>query len=217
MVGLGDLPGGAFDSYASDVSDDGSVVVGGGTSESGPEAFRWTTGSGMVGLGDLPGGAFESQAIDVSDDGSVVVGSSYSASGYEAFCWTTGSGMFGLGDLPGGEFRSYAHAVNGDGSVVVGLGSESGNREAFRWTTETGMQSLWDVLLAYGVDPAADGWTSFYSADGISADGNTIVGWGGHNGNSVPFVAVIPVVPEPACLALLSLAVPTLFCRRHRG
>lgn len=54
---LGDLPGGAFDSMAIDVSDDGLVVVGKGSSSIGSEAIRWTEEGGMTGLGDLPGGA----------------------------------------------------------------------------------------------------------------------------------------------------------------
>ena len=49
--GLGDLPGGLFNSQAYDVSADGSVVVGQGNSASGGEAFRWTS-AGMVGLGE---------------------------------------------------------------------------------------------------------------------------------------------------------------------
>ena len=57
FTGLGDLTGGSFQSRAYGVSSDGSVVVGGSSSTSGTEAFRWTS-SGMVGLGDLPGGFF---------------------------------------------------------------------------------------------------------------------------------------------------------------
>ena len=41
MVGLGDLPGGSFNSDALATSADGSVVVGGSESASGSEAFRW--------------------------------------------------------------------------------------------------------------------------------------------------------------------------------
>ena len=54
LTPLGDLPGGIVYSDARGVSGDGSVVV--GTSnptsdyESGFQAFRWTSGSGMVGL-----------------------------------------------------------------------------------------------------------------------------------------------------------------------
>lgn len=40
MVGLGDLPGGRFDSFAIGVSADGSVIVGGGNIADGTEAFR---------------------------------------------------------------------------------------------------------------------------------------------------------------------------------
>jgi probable HAF family extracellular repeat protein len=56
ILRLGDLPGSAFYSVASGVSDDGSVVVGHSDATSGYEPFRWTSGSGMVGLGHLPGG-----------------------------------------------------------------------------------------------------------------------------------------------------------------
>ena len=82
MVGLGDLPGGAFASWALSTSSDGSVVVGtslsqdtsNGSVPEGWEAFRWTPDGGMVGLGDLPGFIFYSSAHDVSADGSVVAG-----------------------------------------------------------------------------------------------------------------------------------------------
>jgi probable HAF family extracellular repeat protein len=57
FTGLGDLPGGVFDSTAvlrdNVISNDGLVVVGRGYSASGTEAFRWTQGGGMVGLGEL--------------------------------------------------------------------------------------------------------------------------------------------------------------------
>ena len=55
FMGIGDLPGSTFESRASAVSADGLVVVGGGRSASGREAFRWTARGGRVGLGDLPG------------------------------------------------------------------------------------------------------------------------------------------------------------------
>jgi hypothetical protein len=58
------------------------------------------------------------------------------------------------------------------------------------------MERLWDVLVAHGVDPAANGWTSLAYASGISADGRTIVGGGVRNGNSEAFAAVIPIAPD---------------------
>ena len=199
MVGLGYLPG-YTNSTALAVSADGSVVVGSSYSASGGQAFRWTAGSGMVGLGHLPGGTNNSVA-GVSADGSVVVGTSYSASGNQAFRWTAGSGMVGLGYLPGGNYSS-ATAVSADGSIVVGngygeafrwtagsgmVGLGGGSATAVsadgsivigdntRWTAGSGMQSLRDVLATNGLnlDPA---WV--LTTDGISADGNTIVGTG---------------------------------------
>lgn len=121
--GLGDLPGGVFDSMGLGISANGLVAVGRGSSASGNEAFRWTQAGGMVGLGDLPGGEYWSQAFRASSNGAVIVGRSSSAltPGWtEAFRWTS-SGMVGLGGLSGQPLRrSEALGVSGDGSVVVG-------------------------------------------------------------------------------------------------
>src|ERR1044071_5839052 len=66
---LGDLPDGRFESRATAVSADGSVVVGTGyNANSQPEAFRWTSGTGMVALGMLTNG-YGSWASAVSADG----------------------------------------------------------------------------------------------------------------------------------------------------
>jgi uncharacterized membrane protein len=142
----------------------------------------------------------------VSADGSVVVGWGRSQSGgfrldLEAFRWTSDSGMVRLGDLPGGLFESFAFDASGDGSIVVGYGTSDTDTEAFLWTSDGGMKRLWDVLLSQGIDRAADGWTNLTAASGISADGNTIVGWGTRNANTEAFVAV---VPEPTAAALLA-------------
>jgi probable HAF family extracellular repeat protein len=63
------LPGGATESYASDVSADGSVVVGWSGGAAPDQAFRWTS-QGIVGLG---GSASRAEAI--SPDGTKIVGS----------------------------------------------------------------------------------------------------------------------------------------------
>ncbi len=54
FMGLGDLPGGTFNSLALGVSNDGTAVAG-SSDVDGNGAFRWTEGTGMVALGDLPG------------------------------------------------------------------------------------------------------------------------------------------------------------------
>lgn len=166
--GLGDLPGSIFTSEARGVSADGSTVVGYGSSASGTEAFRWTSGDGMVGLGDLPGGYFSSVAYGVSADGLVVVGEGYSASADEAFRWTSSDGMVGLGDLSGGGFSSSARGVSADGSVVVGYSiSNSSSYEAFRWTSGDGMVGLGDL----------SGGQVYSRARDVSADGSVVAGW----------------------------------------
>jgi len=91
MVGLGDLPGGDFESVALDVRADGSVVV--GWSETGVnrhEAFIWDEIYGMRNLGDvlvndygldLTGWTLRS-TTGISDDGLTFVGSGLNPSGY---------------------------------------------------------------------------------------------------------------------------------------
>lgn len=170
-VPLGDLPGGGVDeSYANDVSADGSVVVGLGhtlnLSTRVNFATRWTAATGQVSLGDLPGGITRSAAFGVSRDSATVVGEANSALGQEAFLWTVAGGMIGLGDLASGVFQSHAEDVLADGNVVVGYGHSTMGREAFRWTQATGMVGLGDLP---GGD--FDSW-----AWGGSIDGTLLVG-----------------------------------------
>ncbi len=119
FAGLGDLVGGVVSSHAAGVSAEGTTVVGQSVSDSGGEAFRWTSSEGMVGLGDLAGPSFGSSATAVSGDGSVVVGHG-SSGGNEFFRWTQVGGMVSLQN--GSFITSTATAVSEDGSVVVGLG-----------------------------------------------------------------------------------------------
>jgi uncharacterized membrane protein len=132
-VSLGDLPGGALNSFAWGVSADGSVIVGQGNSSAGPEAFRWTESSGMIGLG-IPTGFDFSRAHDVSADGSVVVGSlgiGVNTDG-SPFIWDAAHGIRKLQDVLTNEFGlaaslsgwtlNYASAVSADGQFIVGGG-----------------------------------------------------------------------------------------------
>ena len=162
---LGVLSGGRYSSTATEVSADGSIIVGHSSSANvtgtyGTEAFRWTESGGMVGLGDLSGGSFGSAATSISADGSIIVGRGSSINGNEAFRWTESGGMVGLGYLPGGSF-STATSISADGSVIVGQGNSINGTEAFRWTESEGMVGL-----------------GFGTASCISADGSTIVGDG---------------------------------------
>jgi probable HAF family extracellular repeat protein len=215
MLGLGYLPGGDLESRARAISADGGSVVGEASSANGfEEAFLWSEAAGIVGLCDLPGGMFSSLAFDVSADGSVVVGRGANAAGFEAFLWTEAGGMVGLGDLPGGGHDSDARAVSDDGKRVVGRadGNVSPAPRAFLWTPDDGMRLLQQVLVEdYGLD--LTGWTLREATD-ISADGNTIVGWGINPAGLTE--AWVAAIPEPSTAPLLALGLALLAAKAGR-
>jgi probable HAF family extracellular repeat protein len=179
MADLGTLGGSTSSAQA--VNADGSVVVGyaGTSGNAAMHAFRWTT-AGMNDLGTL-GGSF-STAVGVNNDGSVVVGYADTNVAQHAFRWTT-AGMVDLGSLGGTNANSVAYAVNGNGTVVVGAsytttGFLAANQRGFRWEAGT-MMSVDNWLRAQGVTLSSDVTAT---AQGVSADGNVIVGQS-QNGN----------------------------------
>lgn len=154
---IGILPGGRS-SFATGVSGDGSVVVGGSEYfNSGldlhPQAFRWAGGK-MDGLGFI-GNDTVSYALGISRDGNVIVGSSNSvAVGFDpkAFRWTQSHGMQTVeqwladnGVAVNGQITAAAYATNSDGSVVVGT-TRSG--EAFIARFDSGLLVLNAALSA---------------------------------------------------------------------
>lgn len=168
MTGLGDLPGKSpFESYAYDVSADGSVIVGrsgGYGAGSQRQGFRFANGV-MAGLGFLPGvvPVQASAANGVSDDGLVIVGQSTSPAGSRAV--VLANGMWeSIGVLPG-MIYSAALAVSGDGKAIVG---DTGQIYA-----STGFVHADGAMTAFGEAPAAGDWTLPQDA---SADGRVIVG-----------------------------------------
>ncbi|HUG91935.1 MAG TPA: hypothetical protein VML55_13940, partial [Planctomycetaceae bacterium] len=92
------------------------------------------------------------EGLAVSDDGTTVVGN-----GPGAFRWTAEAGMVN----PGFHF---AFDVSASGSVIAG--SHAG--EAIRWTPETGVVGLGDL----------PGGSFSSRAEGVSADGSVLVGYG---------------------------------------
>ncbi|MCP4592424.1 MAG: PEP-CTERM sorting domain-containing protein [bacterium] len=226
MVSLGDLPGGGFYSRATGISDDGSAIVGvgtvGGVSSTSAKytAFRWTAGDGMVALGDLPGGKTFSSATAVSGDGSTVIGYGYSGTGPEfgeGFRWAEQEGMVSLGTYAGDASSIVPEATSHDGSVIVGYATigESGIMEAFIWDTESGYRNLKNVLIDdYGLD-VLEQWQQLAGAYGVSADGQTVVGFGiNPDGDTEAWVARLP---EPCTLMLLAVGALAMARRRTSG
>lgn len=184
--GLGDFPGGLYDSRAWGVSADGTAVVGRGWSSDplwpdgplGIQAFRWTSATGMVGLGSLPL-LPDSQGLATSGDGATVVGWSRLGNGAaHPFRWTPASGMEALPGLSGGDGSGLARGVSSDGSVIVGESRLGGYySKAVRWINGGA-----PVLL----EPFTNEFESSVASD-VSADGSVIVGGFYHDSHSQVF------------------------------
>ncbi len=162
---------------ATDISADGSVVV--GNTQGDYETFRWTEEAGMVPLGlatvpVLGGGA---GTPDVSADGTKVsatilsMDSTYGTQGL----WTLGSGWQELmppappdgGIL--GSFYGSAWGLSYDGGTVVGYyqyhpGEPDGAARASYWTAATGVVGIGTA----GVQGRAND---------ANEDGTVVVGW----------------------------------------
>jgi probable HAF family extracellular repeat protein len=148
-------------SNATDVSDDGSHVVGFSDFNNGAtqHAFRWTQAGGMIDLGSGNGASGFSRAFGVSGDGNTIVGDSdFPGAPRGPFLWTQGGSFQNLAPTGG---HGVATAITDDASVVVGQ-SELG---AFRWTAATHMVGL--GTLSGDSDAAATG---------VSDNGKIVVG-----------------------------------------
>jgi len=201
---FGPFPGEQDQTEAYGLSPDGQVAVGAAIKGSDPfgptvHAFQWTLSTGLQDLGLTTG--TQSSANAISADGLMIVGQATDSSGFwRGFRRTAATGMQDIGTLGGP--MSNATAVNQDGTVIVGNSlttSSSGSSHAFRWTARTGMQDLRTALQSAGVHKA-DNWVVLYTADGVSADGTVIVGFGLNPptrqfpfGQWEPFRAVLPV------------------------
>ncbi len=192
--GMQTLPyfvGGRTQSAALGVSDSG-LVVGFASHLVSTEAYYWTEASGsLTGLGYLPGGNY-SAAYAVTPDGHVISGESEAADGkWHPVLWRDSGSGYVISDLGllGGWDGATAVSLTPDGSVVVGfaLPSSSGDNIAFRWSSDHGMETVRDWLIGTGVDVGS--WQLNEASD-VSADGNTVVGFGVNAaGNTEAYVA----------------------------
>ena len=219
FMGLGDLPGGAVESRARDISDDGSVVVGLGEVADGSDAFRWNRETGMSGLGAIT--AFNN--VRVSSDGSTIITYTGAGSSGRPVRWTEQDGLL---PLPFVGFDAYARGINGDGSIVVG---QFDNHTGVRWSESTGFDSevlfgsalerrvAWDVsddgsvilgrsgevgafiwTFQDGISllPQAPGGAIWFDVEAISGDGKVVIGEA--NGRAVRWTQDTGIVELPA-------------------
>jgi uncharacterized membrane protein len=155
--------------FLTDVSDDGSVVVGNASEQ----YFTWTREAGVVYIGGIaPGFQGAGGTGRVSANGALVAGGSLNAaSKAEASrfsvaqsAWTTGPGLGGTCDIT----STSAYGMSADGNVIVGGGyaTACGSFRAFRWDTTTGSMVAMQSWF---------GWSG--RANSVSGDGSTVVGW----------------------------------------
>ena len=175
----GAIPGGFFGTSGMGCTEDGQTVVG---SREQPgfviEACGWTSGV-LFPLGTQdPNGAF-SIANDVTSDGFVLVGATDATNGATAaYRWSAFFGYAILPDIPGGIEFGEARAITPTGSVSVGYGSSATGTEAVRWLHADWATQGWEAPDTLEVLGDLPGGALLASALAVSADGNTIVGYG---------------------------------------
>jgi hypothetical protein len=216
--------------WGADLSDDGSVVLGGN------QAFwRYAEDPAdgqmkYMRLDVAQSGTSTRRTSEVSADGTIIVGAVHPQYGNvpRAAIWdlTSGTGLFVpqpqlLGNLwdPNDweDQSSLAQVVSADGSLIAGMAKLDpylqGSETVFLWDAQNGMTDLADILLGLGYsDEEVTDWI-FMAATGMSADGNVIAGNGYHayeddQGNYVEnneSWILVNEIPEPASLALMSI------------
>ena len=175
MQELSEVPG--TDAYASDISNDGSIIVGAFyvDVEGSWHAFRWN-GKKVTDLGFLKKGhdrlktGTNSKGMAVCGFGAAVVGSTVDSSGVQtAFRWEKHK-MQNLGGV-GTNNLAYAEDCSEDGSIVAGTSMDDlGNLLATRWSP--------NQILSLGTLGG-----NMSESHESSADGNILVG-----GAGLPFV-----------------------------
>ncbi|MCP3943774.1 MAG: hypothetical protein GY710_20160 [Desulfobacteraceae bacterium] len=174
---------------AVDVSDDGRIVIGTTTGDSGnDEAAIWVNGELEQTLGGLPGHdsvGHLSSGYAVSGDGQTVVGlgwtSDYKARGFR---WTEYTGMIELshiGDV-NYETSSRATTISADGTLIGGFDEHALGRRAKLWFDD----NTEDLILEDAItNPLGLG-----EVIGISRRGQWVVGssWHAPRGQFEPFI-----------------------------
>ena len=167
---------------ANAVNADGSVIVGWQDQLDGERtAAKWVNGVEELIL--TASGSFNGEAMAVSADGNSIVGGSYGYLNRQAWIWQPNTGVQPIGPTDLGSLTALD--VSDDGKIVVGFSSNS----AFVWWKGKGFHDLITFLKSRGV-VVPDGWR-LIAASLISADGNTIYGWGLNPDNLIEMYKVV--------------------------
>lgn len=184
---VGDLRGGAFASYATDMSSDGRVVVGLSHDAEAEKIFRWTAAEGMKRIGggtDEGPLSYDSPLLKIpagpviSGDGQTIVWQA--RLNHNAYSWTPTSGTYLSDPNPvpyyteTGTFgsRFLVDDISGDGSLLLGtyLGRNGiGSRPEIYERSAPGNRITDPSDLNVSI-------TQWVSASAISADGSIFTG-----------------------------------------
>ena len=153
---------------ATDVSANGSVVVGNVTNQ-GP--FYWTQGNGVVLLRDSSGNILGDlyKATSVSGDGSVIVGGNPTPGFAFAFRWANGVAAL-IPQLKG--IVSTANSVSTDGTIIAGDISQTGSNPSGFTLTGTNLE----IIPPSSLNLTTSG--TIMSANGAVVAGNVANGIG---------------------------------------
>ena len=198
-IAIGPLSGGFGFSEVTNLSADGSAVFFLASQALIPSyavsSFRWTETEGARSLGAGP------RVSAVSSDGARAVGTAQTARGPEAVLWSEERGIESLVDPTEAFPTSAARGITADGRVVVGSRTDAdGAEEATSWSEEVGLRPLRDLFERdHGLD--LSGWR-LTSAQSVSDDGLTIVGFGQNPGGAeVVWLADLDLCGDPAEVA----------------
>lgn len=211
----GELPTGLDGAEAKSVSADANVVVGIGWKSSSPTGFprrplpiRWTAASGWQILGGFTPTASQGTATAVSGDGGTIVGSVSVPRPGDAVSWRLDSTLEALGQPAENTYEGAAPlAVSFNGRFIAGFVTIASQRYACRWTDGQGPSFLKEFPSIY----------QFSAANGISDDGNVIVGgdaglgafvWETGTGMQSLWERLVKLGVNPASQAWLTLGGP---------
>lgn len=175
-LGLG-RPSEDRSSRGTDISDDGSMVVGFAEAPFGNRrpAF-WTddvTGPQVI----TADPAIPGELLGVNSDGTAACGTMNN----EAMYWDPVNGIVPIGALPGEFNGSTATSISDDGKVVGFSGDPFFSfPTAIIWTVADGLMPIADYFATFNV-PTPEGF-HYYSCSAVSADGMTFVGAGIQDG-----------------------------------
>ena len=198
MVDLGSTNGGS--TRANNISNDGTVVIGWRTHQTGfRQAVKWVGGSKeelIVGPHDLLG-----EPHGINSDATIIVGGGCDPGATivssPAWVWTKETGVKCYpvqhpNSLPRNiPYRPVMFDLSDDGRVIVGAYTFGLDSEALLWL-DGRVYFLKDYLAQRGLPNAFDRWINTGFLTAVSRDGRTLVGYGAGPTGFQGYIVILP-------------------------